>query len=960
MKLFRTILIGLSALIAVGCGGDSVQSPDFTPVLKALTIEPLTATAPAGRTTQFQAIGEYTLPPDSKPATEKRAIASGVTWTVSNANASIDANGLATGLLEGETVIGASIDGLSATATLETTPAVLDSIAIDPDPANVSLGNDQVFTANGTYSDGSTAPVDVTWSSSAPGVATVSPGPGTSTTAESVSEGTTTITAVAVDDEAIEDTATLTVGPFQPTLMSVLVAPDPATQPAGRSEQFTVTGTCTADPFSGATAPCTPTGVVWSVANSAVAMIDASSGVATGVAVGSTQVTATSGAVSDSAVFNVTEAVLDSIIVNPSNPTVALGSTQAFTATGVFSNGTTTNIVVDWSSSDTSVATVSPTADSGETTATTLSQGTTDIVATTTNDLGETITGDTELTVSAATLTTLLRVETAAGDTTGRTTVGRAIEFVAIGQYSDGTEQVIDDANITWASSDTGVATIAANGFASGLSEGQTTITATRVDVPTQNASTTLTVTGQVCTTPLLDSEGATVQENISMLCLGCTVDNEGNIINPNTEDFATITVPVGVQGGSAGVTVAPAASGAPYTVPFAAGNNVGFIVGKPAGTLVTAELFSQIFVSTLLDGAVQETTSGGVIPLRVDLLGQQLAGAVDTALVSFATSVPYDAIQVSFNSGTATALSTIQVYQACATADIPPPPVALERIARIEPAATSISVDATKNFIAIGEYSDGSESPIADADLDWSSDSESVATVDALGLVTGVGAGQTAIRATLKAGVGPNATLGERTAQSTVTVVANVCTAPLLASEGATVSSHVSGLLDVPPALCLLCSVSNTANIIDAPITNFGTISVPLGLLNATASVTVSSNAETAINNGGIAGFVIARPTGVVLEAELASQIQVSTLLDGVVQETTGPTIPLRADLLGMSVVGGIGDTALVTIDTTLPYDAVRLTFVSGVVTAGLLQNNLQTVNVLQACTTATPPPAP
>lgn len=954
MKLFRTILIGLSALIAVGCGSDSVQSPDFTPVLQSLTVKPQTASAPAGRTTQFRAFGVYTLPPGSIAATEEREITSGVIWTVSNANASIDANGLATGLLVGTTEIGASIANLttSDTATLTTTAAVVDSIAIEPDPASITLGNSQVFTANGTFSDGSTAPVSVDWASSNTAVATVAPTTGSSTTATSVSEGTTTITATS---GTVQDSVVLTVGPFQPTLASLTVAPDSATRPVGRAQQFTVTGECTAAPFSAATAPCTPTGVVWSVANGSVAVIDANSGVATGVAVGSTLVTATSGTVTDSATFTVTAPVLDSIIVNPSNPTVALGSTQSFTATGVLSNGMTTGIVVDWSSSDTAVATVSPTDDSGQTTATTLSQGATDIVAMTTNTLGEAITGQATLTVGAATLTSLLRVETAAGDATGRTTIGRAVEFVAIGQFSDQSEQVIDDANITWNSSDTAVATIAANGFASGLSEGQTTISATRVDVPLQSASTTLTVTGQVCTTPLLDSQGATITENISLLCLGCSVDNAGNIINPSSSDFATISVPVGLLGANAGVTAAPAASGAPYTVPFAAGNNAGFIVGKPAGTLVTAELLSQIYVSTLLNGVVQETTSGGVIPLRVDLLGQQLTGAVDTALVSFATSVPYDAIQVSFNSGTVTALSTVQVFQACATAEIPPPPVALERIARIEPAATSISVDATKNFIAIGEYSDGSESPIADADLDWVSDSLSVATVDALGLVRGVGAGQTAIRATLKSGVGPNATLGERTAQSTVTVVANACTAPLLASEGATVSSATSLL-----PLCLLCSVSNTANIIDAPTTNFGTISVPLGLLNATASVTVSSNEATDFAGGGVAGFLIARPTGVVVAAELLSQIQVSTLLGGVVQETTGPTIPLRADLLGMSIIGGIGETALVTIDTTLPYDGLRLTFLSGVVTAGLLQNNLQTVNVLQACSTATPPPAP
>ena len=52
---------------------------------------------------------------------------------------------------------------------------------------------------------------------------------------------------------------------------------------------------------------------------------------------------------------------LNSITVTPSNPTLAVGSTQQFTATGLFTDGSTQNITnqVTWSSSNTGVATVS-------------------------------------------------------------------------------------------------------------------------------------------------------------------------------------------------------------------------------------------------------------------------------------------------------------------------------------------------------------------------------------------------------------------------------------------------------------------------------------------------------------------------------------------------------------------------------------------------------------------------
>lgn len=950
MKLFRTILIGLSALIAVGCGGDSVQSPDFTPVLQSLTVKPQNASTPAGRTTQFQAFGVYTLPPGSAAPTEEREITSGVSWTVSNANASIDANGLATGLLVGTTEIGATIDDITAsdTATLETTAAVLDSIAIEPDPANITLGNSQVFTANGTYSDGSIAPVSVDWASSNTGVATVSPVTGTSTTATSASVGTTTITATS---GTVQDSVVLTVGPFQPTLASLTIDPDPGSAPIGRPFQFTVTGQCTTAPFSATLGPCTPTGVVWSVSNTAVAMIDATTGVATGSAIGTTQVVATSGGISDSATFNVVAAAVETITVSPANPSIALGGSQVFTAIATFSDGSSGPIVVDWSSSETGIATVAP-ANGAQTTATTVAPGETTITASTVNGVGETITGDTTLTVTGVVLTDLLRVETATGDAQGRTTPGRAIEFVAIGSFSDGSEAVIDDANITWSSTDNLIATVNAQGFATGVDAGQVQITATRVDVPTDSAFALLTVTDAVCTTPLLASDGATAVETVSPLCVGCTVDNEGNIINPSVDDFATISTPVGLLGATAGVTVAPGAS-PPYTVPFAAGENAGFIIGKPAGTLVTAEVQSQVFVETLLNGVVQESSSDGVTPLRLDLLGMTLTGGIDTALVTIATSLPYDAIQLSVNSGTASALSAVQVFRACATAEPPAPLATLVSVARVEPATTNVSVNATKNLIAIGSYSDGSEAPIPDADIDWTSGATGLATVNANGLVTGVAPGAVTITATLKAGVAPSVTGGARDATSAVTVVSDACTVPMSASAGATVSSSID-------LLCLLCTVNNTPNIIDAPTTNFGTINVPLGLLNAAASVTVSSNSATDFPAGGTAGFLISRPVGQLLQADLLSQIQVSTLLNGVVQQSTGPSIPLRADLLGTALTGGGGDTALVTILPTQPYDALRLRFISGVVTLGLLESTLKTVNVFQACSTATPPAAP
>jgi uncharacterized protein YjdB len=61
--------------------------------------------------------------------------------------------------------------------------------------------------------------------------------------------------------------------------------------------------------------------------------------------------------------LSVTAAVLQSIAVTPTDPSIAAGTTQQFTATGTFSNSTTQDLTASaiWSSSDTVVANIDST-----------------------------------------------------------------------------------------------------------------------------------------------------------------------------------------------------------------------------------------------------------------------------------------------------------------------------------------------------------------------------------------------------------------------------------------------------------------------------------------------------------------------------------------------------------------------------------------------------------------------
>ncbi len=258
-------------------------------------------------------------------------------------------------------------------------PAVLVSIAVSPQAAFIALGTTQQFMATGTYTDGSTQNLtnSVAWATSVPAVARMS-GTGLAT---SLSQGTTTITATS---GTISGSGSLTVTP--PALISLAITPASVSIPAGTNQQFTATGTYT----DGSTQNLTNSSA-WA-SSSAAATINGT-GLATGVLVGNSTISATSGSIVGTASLTVGPAALVSIAVTPANPSILQGATQQFTATGTYTDGSTQNLTStsSWTSSNPSIASVNT---SGLATA--LAGGSTTVAA-----ASGTISGNTTLTVTA-------------------------------------------------------------------------------------------------------------------------------------------------------------------------------------------------------------------------------------------------------------------------------------------------------------------------------------------------------------------------------------------------------------------------------------------------------------------------------------------------------------------------------------------------------------------------------
>jgi trimeric autotransporter adhesin len=336
----------------------------------------------------------------------------------------------------------------------------LTSIAVTPaTPAHLKVGATQQFTATGTFSDGTSSDISatVTWNSGTTATATIS----ATGLATGVAAGTTQITA---SQAGVTSSPAVTLTVF--SLTSIAVTPaTPAHLKVGATQQFTATGT-----FSDGTSSDISATVTWNSGTTATATISAT-GLATGVAAGTTQITASQAGVTSTPDVTLTVISLTSIAITPNPASVAVASTISFTATGTFSDASTSNITtsVTWSSSPTSSATIVATTG----VATGVANGTAQISAT----LGSVVAPSITLTVGTGGAPVPVKVIIQQVNPT--IPVGGVEDFTVLFGLSDGTTAP-PSAAVTWSSGTTATATILTQaGIASGIAAGTTTITAT-------------------------------------------------------------------------------------------------------------------------------------------------------------------------------------------------------------------------------------------------------------------------------------------------------------------------------------------------------------------------------------------------------------------------------------------------------------------------------------------------
>ncbi len=324
----------------------AVMPPPPTPIATVSV-----AVSPSAVVVGQTAIATATLEDSSGNALSGRV----VTWESSNtAVATVDATGGVKAVGQGNAMIKASSEGKANSSSLSVSaPAPIPVASISVSPATSTLqvaGTVQLSAVTRDANNNVLTGRVISWSSSSTGIATVS----ASGLVTAVAAGSASITA---SSEGQSASAAITVNAPAPIpVASISVSPATSTLQVGGTVQLSAV---TRD---GNNNVLTGRVISWSSSSAAVATVSAS-GLVTAVAAGSATITATSEGKSGTSAITVSAPApvpVASVTVSPATASVQVGGTVQLTAVTRDANGNIlTGRAITWSSSTTTVATVS-------------------------------------------------------------------------------------------------------------------------------------------------------------------------------------------------------------------------------------------------------------------------------------------------------------------------------------------------------------------------------------------------------------------------------------------------------------------------------------------------------------------------------------------------------------------------------------------------------------------------
>jgi uncharacterized protein YjdB len=703
VKGLSTGSVTITATLGTVSGAAAVSVT--APVLNSISVTAPSASLGTGTNEQLTAQGTYS---DSSVQT----ITAQVSWQSSDPSIAVVSNaGVFTALKAGSVTITASMNSVSGTISIVVNAPTLSSITITPAVFSIASGQNQQLAAQGVYSDGTTQDVtsQVTWSSNASGVASVSGGLVTGASA-----GTATITAAL---GSVSRTATATVTAAQ--LNSIVVTPATASIATGQTQAFSADGI-----FSDGSTTDITNSVTWTSSATNFATVN-STGLASGVSAGAATITATSGSASGTAALTVTAAVLTSIDVAPDDQIIPIGGQYQLILTGTYSDNTTQTITnATWSSSDPTLASIDPV--SGIVTGVADSNNNPVII---TASFGG-MTNTTNVYVTAAVAESLTITPTTSSIASGTTQ-----QYTVNQIYSDGSIQPVT-AELSWVSSSAATASISATGLATGLAPGQATIT---VAYGSMTAASTLTVTQATLTTIVVTPSTTVVgvNGNVQFTATGVFTDNSTQDLtsqaawSSSVANYALISNSGLATGLSAGTTTITAAYGG--------------VSGSATLSVTTATLVS-----------INVTPANPVVPphsrIQMTAIGVFSDGTqIQLSGVSWHTSSAKYAM-VSGSGVVRTKKSSNKVVPVSArlngisgSTNLTISSMTIQSL-QITPATPTIAAGTTEPFKLVGTFSDGVTMVDLTASARWQTSNYHDAVINRSGIATGVSAGSTTI----------------------------------------------------------------------------------------------------------------------------------------------------------------------------------------------------------------------
>lgn len=310
--------------------------------LDSIAMKPTALTMNVQDTSLFEAKGHYS---DGSTLSTKHGFS--VTWNVDDQTAAtVDSTGSVTSIKGStSTNVVARAGSIVGVGTVKINPATLTRIIINPSTVNLVKGLQQQFSAQGIYSDGTSIDLtkEVIWISSDQTVATISNEIDLKGVVVAQSPGNTSIKATLGN---VTGSATITVSPVTVTALDII--PSEIRLAQGMQYSFSARAT-----YSDQSTADVTQSVIWDSSDEKIVCISnqvGTKGVITAQKSGNASIIATFDEVKGYANITVLPSSISSVVINPSGESVIIGKTKSFTATAIYDDLTTADVtqVATW------------------------------------------------------------------------------------------------------------------------------------------------------------------------------------------------------------------------------------------------------------------------------------------------------------------------------------------------------------------------------------------------------------------------------------------------------------------------------------------------------------------------------------------------------------------------------------------------------------------------------------